>query len=96
MAAGHRLLARRERRLPWRRHLLPPKGSHVTSFLPLLRCCCVLCSTVPRYTPEHWREVGRATMYALLEVEGINPWSRIPKYVRSNVSFATLKAASNR
>ena len=36
-------------------------------------------SSLPvKYTPEHWKDVGKACLYALLESEGLHPWSRLP------------------
>ncbi|CAM9478231.1 unnamed protein product, partial [Heterosigma akashiwo] len=39
----------------------------------------------PKYLPEHWRDVGRSFLLALLDVEGENPQSRLP-----NHKFRTL------
>ncbi|CAM9717313.1 unnamed protein product, partial [Heterosigma akashiwo] len=39
----------------------------------------------PKYLPEHWRDVGRSFLLALLDVEGRNPQSRLP-----NHKFRTL------
>ena len=32
-----------------------------------------------RYTPEHWRGVGKALLVAVLDVQDMNPWTRILK-----------------
>ena len=31
----------------------------------------------PKYAPEHWMEVGRAVLVALLDLREMNPWSRV-------------------
>ena len=31
----------------------------------------------PKYGPEHWMEVGRAVLVALLDMKELNPWSRV-------------------
>jgi hypothetical protein len=35
--------------------------------------------TVPKYEPQHWQHAGRACGVALLEMQGLNPWSRLSK-----------------
>jgi len=42
----------------------------------------------PRYTPEHWRDVGRSFLFAILDLEGENPMSRL-----GNSKLRTLKRA---
>ena len=36
-------------------------------------------ASAPAYTPDIWYGVGRACLFALLDLEEDNPWSRLPK-----------------
>ena len=42
----------------------------------------------PKYAPDHWEEVGRAVLVSLLDLQGLNPWSRL-----SNSKYRTLDRA---
>ncbi|CAM9673358.1 unnamed protein product [Chrysoparadoxa australica] len=41
-----------------------------------------------RYSPNDWREVGRGFLVACLDMEGLNPWSRLPNSKYRSVARA--------
>lgn len=70
-----------EQRHPW-----PRTRAYTVTVLVFAVCwlcvsdqSLVCCRTVPKYTPEHWRDVGKGCVFALLDLEGANPWSRLPR-----------------
>lgn len=49
---------------------------------------------IPRYTPAHYEDVGRALMITILDFNRINPWPKIASLggstAESNVGIPTL------
>lgn len=45
-------------------------------------------ASAPAYTPEIWYGVGRACLFALLDLKEDNPWSRLPKSSLKSIAGA--------
>ena len=45
----------------------------------------------PKYGPEHWMEVGRAVLVALLDMKELNPWSRVGNSTYRTVARARVR-----
>ncbi len=45
-----------------------------------VRACRLRGSFSAGYTTAHWKDVGKGIVFALLEMESLNPWPRIARY----------------